>query len=93
MNYDEIILSIEKDEARKRIAEHVSDMRVTTTDGEVEYRTNAGLWLAVLSDATLPSGEQGSKLRYRTSLITPFLAHARTKARKIRRAVENYNVN
>lgn len=93
MRYEEIVLSIEQDEARNHIADHVSDLRVTTSDGKIEYRTNAGIRLAVLSDATLPSGEKGSKLRYRTTLITPSLAHARTKARTIRRAVENYKID
>lgn len=85
MNYRTIHLTIDRDEARQRIARRVPEARVKETDGQVEFRTNSGLLLAVLSD-----DERGSKLRYRTAVISSQLVHARTMARRIRGAVEAY---
>lgn len=93
MRYEEMLLTIEKDEARRHISNRISDVRATITDDNIEYRTNAGLQLAILSDAALPSGGKGSKLRYRTAIISSHLIHARTKAHQIRRAVEKYKVD
>lgn len=92
MRYDEILLTIEKEEARKRITERVSGFRTNTTEDRIEYRTNAGYLLAILSDAELPSGETGSKLRYRTVIIGSPHIHARAMAQQIRRAVADYKV-
>ena len=93
MRYEKILLTFEKEQARKRIAEQVSDIRTKMTDERIEYRTNTGYLLAVLSDAQLPSGETGSKLRYRVSLIGPSHAHARAQAHRIRRAVSDFKAN
>lgn len=92
MRFETILLSLERDEARELISDRVSDIRSNTTNGEIEYRTNAGILLAVLSETVLPSDETGSKLRYRTVMISPQLAHARTQAQAIKRAVESFKV-
>lgn len=87
MNYKTIHLTLDKDEARAQIARRVPEARVKETDGQVEFRTNSGLLLAVLSDAR--DGE-GTKLRYRTAIIGSHLVHGRTMAQRIRAAVESY---
>ena len=93
MNFDEVVLTLPKSEARDRISDRVSGLRVKTEDGRISYRTNSGIVVAVLSDTDLGSGETGSKLRYRTAMISPSLSHARRKGRKIRRVVEEYRAN
>ena len=93
MRYEEILLTLDKEEAHKRITERVSDIRMKTTNERIEYRTNTGHLLAVLFDAQLPSGETGSKLRYRVALIGPLHAHARAQAHRTRRAVANCRAN
>lgn len=92
MRYSTITLDIDKETARERISERVRNVRTKTEQGRVEYTTNAGLVLAVLTDAKLPSGDQGSKLRYRTAIISTHHSHAKETARKIRDAVESYRV-
>ena len=47
--------------------ERVPDHRDGDRGNRIEFRPNAGLVLAVLTDATLPSGERGAKL-YRTGV-------------------------
>lgn len=90
MKYTEVLLTIEASEANKRITERVSSVRARREGGRIEYRTNSGLLLGTLSDTTLPSGEPGSKLRYRTTTISAALSHGRTRAKKLRKAVESY---
>lgn len=87
-----IYLDLDTEEAARRIAERVPNLRRRTDDGAVTFHTNVGLHLATLTDATLPSGERGSRLRYRTSLVRAHLLHARDAARAIRDAVEPYRV-
>ena len=88
--YKTLTLAVGKDTARQTIAERVPDVEIRTVDEIIEARTRSGVLLAVLSDVTLPSGEQGTKFRYRTTLMSPTLSHARTQAQSIRRAVEQY---
>ena len=90
MRYETVLLTLSREEARKCIAEQISDIRTKMTDDGIEYRANTGYLLAVLSDAQLPSGETGSKLRYRVSLIGPSHAHARAQAHQLRRAVADF---
>jgi len=90
MRYTEILLTLGKDEAHSRIRKRVKAGRVKTTGEEIEYRTNSGLLLGTLSETELPSGETGSKLRYRTSTINSSLSHGRTTAKQLRNAVEKY---
>jgi hypothetical protein len=90
VKYTDVYLAIETEEANLRITERVPSVR-TRRDGDViEYRTNSGLLLGTLSDAELPSGESGSKLRYRTAITSAPLSHGRTTARKLRDAVEEH---
>lgn len=93
MIFEETVLDIEKDAARREIMERVTDVQVTIDDDRIEYRTNAGFLLAVLTDAHLPSGETGTRLRFRTAILSAPLIHARTKADAIRRVVERYEVD
>lgn len=88
MKYEEILLTVEKEEAQNRISEQVSDVRVKTADGRTEYRTNADILLASLSETELPSGEPGSKLRYRTAVVDSQLSHVRKLTWRITQAVE-----
>ncbi|WP_435332864.1 hypothetical protein [Haloarchaeobius sp. TZWWS8] len=90
MRYDELYLDVQLESAHRRILDRVSDIRSRRRDGRVEYRTNTGTLLATLSATVLDSGEQGSKLRYRTTLISAPMAHARTQAQAIRRAVDEF---
>ena len=83
-------LALEKEAAARRISDRVQHVRQTSDGDTIEFRTNVGLHLATLSDATVGSGDRGSKLRYRTSLIRPHLFHAHHKAREIRDAVEAF---
>ena len=91
--YKTLTLDVGKDTARQTIAERVPDAEFRAVNETIEVRTRSGVLLAVLSEVSLPSGEQGTKLRYRTTLISPTLSHARTQAQAIRRAVEHYQYN
>lgn len=93
MRYKEIRLAVEKEEAEKLIAERTSNVRVDTTEGRIEYRTNADILLASLSEIELPSGDPGSKLRYRTAFVDNQLWHANRQAWSIKQAVEKCAVN
>ncbi|WP_435359145.1 hypothetical protein [Haloarchaeobius sp. DFWS5] len=93
MRYDEVYLTLDKDTAHEQIVKKVTDVRSTTTDDKIQYRSNTGVLLATLTNTVLPSGERGSKLRYRTTLISPALSHARTQAQSIRRAVGAYRTD
>lgn len=92
MRYSTITLDVDKETAREHISERVRNVRTKTERGRIEYTTNPGLVLAVLTDETLPSGERGSKLRYRTAIVSTHYSHAKETARKIRDAVEPYRV-
>lgn len=90
--YESITLTINKEEARQQITDRLSNIRVKVKGETIEFRSNTGVLLAVLSDTSLRSGEQGSTLRYRTTMISPALSHARSQAQMIRRAVDQYNL-
>lgn len=57
---EEIVPEVDKDTARREIMDRVEGLRVTIDDDRIEYYTNAGLLLAVLTDSRLPSGETGT---------------------------------
>lgn len=88
--YETTTLSISKEEARQLIADRLQDLSVTVAGETIEFRSNAGVLLAVLSDTSLPAGERGAILRYRTTLISPSFSHARSQAQIIRRTVDQY---
>lgn len=90
--YDESLLSIEKEDAQTLIERRVLDATRRVRNDRIEYRTNAGVLLASLTDYTFPSGARGSKLRYRTALVSGHYAHSRTLADEIRRAVATHVV-
>lgn len=93
MIYEEIELEVAKDTARREIMDRIDDVQVTIDDDRIEYHTNAGFLLAVLTDTRLSSGETGTRLRYRTAILSSQLIHARTKADQIRRAVERFRID
>ena len=90
MNYATLELAISKDEARAIIAEHVDGVHIRESRGDYEFRSPTGFHLAAVSDLSLPNGEQGARLKYRTSMISPVAALARSKARRIKTAVEKH---
>jgi hypothetical protein len=92
MNYASLELSVEPAEARRAILRRVPGLSVTEFDGRHEFQTRTGFHLAELSATTLPNGERGSILRYRTAMISPIAAHARWKAEAIRSAVDEHRV-
>lgn len=89
-NYDTIYLDISKEEAARMISKKVSGIRRRRAEKSYRYEIGGGLHLATLSDATVESGEQGSKLRYRTSVVRPHLIRAWSKAKAIRAAVDDH---
>ena len=91
MNYSTLTLTITKEEARDMIAKRVSSVKIREFHGRYEFRSPVGYHLAELSDVSLPNGEQGSQLKYRTAMISPIAAHARSKARQITDAVVKYS--
>ncbi|WP_254546191.1 hypothetical protein [Halomarina pelagica] len=93
VEYETLYLRVTKEEAARRISERVEHVACADEGGVIDYRTNVGVHLATLSDVTLESGEPGTKLRYRTSVIRPHLFHARNEARQIRDAVERYRTS
>ena len=93
MRYKEIQLAVEKEEAEKLIAERISNIRVDAAEDRIEYRTNADILLASLSEIRLPSGDPGSKLRYRTALIDNRLSYVKRQAWSIKQAVNEWAVN
>ena len=88
MNYRSVDLSVDLETARRHISEQVDGLSVTTSSRSVEYRTSSGFHLATLSEVTLPNGERRTRLKYRTAIVSPAIAHARRKATEIRSAVD-----
>ncbi|WP_440009903.1 hypothetical protein [Halomicrococcus sp. SG-WS-1] len=89
MSFETLYLRLEKADAHRIISSKVEGLRSKRVDDSIEYQGNDGMLLAVLSDIDSDDGRE-SKLRYQTSVITPPLAHGRTKAREIRDAVAEY---
>ncbi|RBI58423.1 hypothetical protein DMJ13_26740 [halophilic archaeon] len=89
MSFETISLRLEKADVHRIITEDVEGLRSKRVDDSIEYRGNDGMLLAVLSDIDSNDGAE-STLRYQTSILTPPLAHGRTKAREIRDAVAEY---
>jgi hypothetical protein len=89
MTFTTIYLDIGKEDAHDIISESVDGLRSKSVNGSIEYRNASGMLLAILSNADEGNGT-GAKLQYQISVIAPFLAHGRVKAREIRAAVEDY---
>lgn len=82
MTYSEVELSIAPREAAALISESVKDVRRTRDGDRFVYKTNSGATLAIIKP--VPRVDGRSSLRYRTTMISPQLAPARRKARRIR---------
>lgn len=91
MTFTTIYLNLEKEAAHEVIIESVDGIRSKSVDDSIEYRNTGGMLLAILSTIDGKS-EAKSKLRYQISVIAPFLAHGRVKAREIQQAVETHQV-
>jgi len=92
VSYETIHLSAPKDRVVRAIDDRVSGVRRSVVDGVIEYRTNAGVKLATLSDGPSESDSE-TVLRYRTAYVRPHLFHARRKALAIRDAVAKWRVS
>lgn len=90
MNYRSIELTIDKRAAQKTITKRVPGLIVRESASRIEFSTPAGFHLATLTDVELPTGQRGTRLKYRTAILSAWAAHARRKARKIRDAVSHH---
>lgn len=90
MKYESITLDLELEEARKLVGNRVSGLSVREQKGRIEYASQSGYRLAVLKETTLPNGDAGTTLQYRTTMLSPTAAFARQKAREIRHAVDSH---
>jgi hypothetical protein len=93
VNYESLLLDVKRDEARRLVADGVAGVRVTEFHDYVEFSTVFGFHLAELEDARLPDGSRGTRLTYRTAIISPVAAVARAKAREIRATLERFEVD
>ena len=89
MNYRSIDLPVEMETAHRSISQRVDGLSVTATPNRVEFRTPSGFHLATLTEYTLLNGERSTRIKYRTAMISPSVAHARRKANEIRSAVDH----
>lgn len=89
MQYSTIDLTLDTETARERILARVSGITCRETDGSIVFRSSSGFHLAELTEVTLPNGETGTRLSYRTTILSPTAATARRKAKRIRDAVES----
>lgn len=87
MNYESVLLDLDFEEAEALVGRRVSGLSTRTVQGSIEYFSGTGHHLAELSTTTLPNGKSGSKLTYRTAIISPTEAHARRRAKEIYGAV------
>lgn len=92
MNYSELRLDISVDEADDILSTRVSGIRRTRSDGTILYKSNSGITIAKLKDPPRGSSKGGSVLRYRTAMVSPTMATARTKARKIKDVLSAHRV-
>lgn len=65
------------------ISEKVPDVGQCRVGNSVKYQASSGLHLATFSDATVKSGKQGSKLRYKISVVRSHLEDSIAKAKTI----------
>lgn len=87
-----IDLSISKAEARNEILDNVDGVTCSPKDGQLVFKTNQGVVVATLKDSSTDVETTGSTLRYRTSPVTPTLAHTVRKGKRIKRVLEPYRL-
>lgn len=86
-----VYLTIDKETARKQILDRVDSIRTTQEGDRITVMSSTGFTLAHLSDYTRASGQQGTKLVYRTGPLVPFvLSPLVSKAHRIRSVVSRY---
>lgn len=90
MNYRSVDLDISPEEAADIIRSTDIDVRSRTQGNEIKFTTPGGYHVASLSPTTLPDGSRGVSLKYRTTIIAPFAAHARRTARRIKATLTEY---
>ena len=90
MNYETVDLELTAQAAREEITDRVGGLQVREFRDRYEFSSPLGFHLAELTPVTLSNGEAGSRLTYRTAVVSPVAAVARAKAQRIRRAVEPY---
>lgn len=90
MKYESVLLDIEIEEAIALIKKRKRGLSSRTVQGNVEYMSQTGHHLAELTETVLPNGKPGTRLRYRTTLISPTEAFAKQQAREIYDALSSY---
>jgi hypothetical protein len=90
MNYESIDLVLSPGEARELVGTRVSGIDVRRFGDRYEFVSPLGYHLAELAPVRLPDGEGGSRLTYRTAMVSPIAANARRKASEIRTALADY---
>jgi hypothetical protein len=90
MNYDSVDLVLPPGEARELVRAQVSGIDVRTLGDRYEFVSPLGYHLAELAPVGLPDGERGTRLTYRTAMVSPVAANARRKAAEIRAALADY---
>lgn len=83
MKYESVLLDIRIEEAAALVEKRKRSLSTRTVQGSVEYLSQTGHHLAELTETVLPNGEPGTRLRYRTTLISPTEAFAKQQAREI----------
>lgn len=92
MNYRSIELDIPLDEAREIVNATVTGVRSKSQGTDIVYTTPGGYHIAVLTPITIRGGESGTRLKYRTAMVSSSAAHARRRARNIKSALSKYAV-
>lgn len=90
MHYSELSFDISLEEAASVVSRSVSDLRRTEDDGTITFKTNSGVTVATLTTVSTTAGSGSTRLKYRTTMISPSMATARTKARQVRDALKAY---
>ncbi|MFC7202418.1 hypothetical protein ACFQJC_02750 [Haloferax namakaokahaiae] len=87
MRYESVLVALTPTAVRDRIRKRVEGIRSSKVEDGFEFRTNSGLLVGTVSPATLPDGSTGSRLRYRTSILSATAAHAGRTGKELREAV------
>jgi hypothetical protein len=90
MKYESVLLDVELEEAAAIVKKRKRGLSSRTVQGNVEYLSQTGHHLAELTETVLPNGNAGTRLRYRTTLVSPTEAFARQQAREIYDALSSY---
>lgn len=92
MHYSELVLDLPLDDAAVLVSRTVDGLSRTRDEGTITYRTNSGTIVAKLVDVSDESTPGVTRLRYRTTMVSPSMASARTTAREIRNALAEHRV-